>query len=141
MGDDATRGVCAGPADGEPLPFAGGRLLIGGAQTAGRVAAVRSSAPPGDVAPRHVHHAADECFYVLAGHYTVTCGEEVFEADAGSFVYLPRGVPHGYRVGDEPGEKLIVAVPAGIEDLFRDMDRDDVDLDDLQHRHGVTLLG
>lgn len=140
MGDDGVRGVCVGPGDGEPLPAAGGRLLVGGVQTGGRLAAVRSSAPPGDVVPLHVHHGADECFAVLAGTYAVTCGDDTFAAGPGSFVYLPRGVPHGYRVGDEPGEKLILVVPAGFEEFFRDLDRDDVDLDELQHRHGITVL-
>jgi len=90
--------------------------------------------------PLHVHHQSDECFYVLAGRYTVTCGLDTFEAGAGSFVYLPQGVPHAYQLGDEPGRKLIIAVPAGLENFFRDMDSAHVDLDELQHRHAITFL-
>lgn len=57
--------------------------------------------------------------------------------DPGSLVYLPREVPHSYQVGDTAGRKLIIGVPAGIEDFFRDLG--EVDLDKLQHRHGVTF--
>ncbi len=140
MATDNVRGLCVGPGDGDKLHAAGGELLVGALQTAGRLSVVHSTAPAGDTVPLHVHHQADECFYVLAGHYRVICGSQTFDAGTGSFVYLPRGVPHAYRLGDEPGRKLIVAVPAGLEDFFRDMDRADVDLDELQHRHAITFL-
>nr|WP_285656354.1 cupin domain-containing protein [Actinomycetospora sp. NBRC 106375] len=107
----------------------------------GRIAAVQSSGPPGDEVPLHVHHRAAECFYVLAGKYTVTCGDETSSASAGNFVYCPRECRTPTAWGDERGEKLIVAVPAGLEEFFQDMDRDDVDLDELQHRHGFMFLG
>lgn len=134
------RGLCIGPGDGEELRAAGGELLIGAGQTAGRFTVVHSTAPAGDSVPLHVHHQSDECFYVLAGHYRVMCGSDTFDAGPGSVVYLPRGVPHAYQLGDEPGRKLIVAVPAGLEEFFRDMDSDDIDLDELQHRHAITFL-
>lgn len=125
---------------GEALPAAGGHLLVGGEASAGALTVVRSGTPAGDQVPLHVHHRVDECFYVLGGRYAVTCGDDRFDAGPGDLVHLPAGVPHAYRVGHEPGEKLIIAVPAGLEDLFRDMARDGVDMDELQHRHGVTFL-
>lgn len=134
------RGFCVQPGDGRPLPAAGGKLLVGGAETAGGFSVVHSRAPAGDQVPLHVHHQIDECFYVLAGQYSVTCGAETFDAGLGALVYLPRGVPHAYQLGDEPGCKLIIGVPAGLEEFFHAMDRADVDLDELQHRHGVTFL-
>lgn len=137
---DLTRRLCVRPGEGEDLPAAGGELLLGGARTAGRLAVLHSTAPAGDRVPLHVHHDSDECFYVLAGRYTVTCGPDTFDAAPGCLVHLPRGVPHGYELGDEPGRMLILGLPAGLEDFFRDMGEDDVDVADLQHRHGITFL-
>ncbi len=137
-GHEPARGRCVRVGSGEPLPAAGGEVLVGGAETAERLSVLHSTTPPGDEVPAHVHHDLDECFFVLAGHYRVHCGEDTFEAEPGSLVYLPRQVPHSYQVGDTPGRKLIIGVPAGLEDFFRDLG--DVDLDELQHRHGVTFL-
>jgi mannose-6-phosphate isomerase-like protein (cupin superfamily) len=133
-------GFCTRQGSGAALPAAGGEVLAEGCVTAGRLTVIHSETPAGDEVPLHVHHDVDECFYVLAGHYRVTCGPDVFHADAGSLVFLPRRVPHSYTVGEQPGRKLIIGVPAGLEALYRDMDDEAVDLDRLQHRHGITFL-
>lgn len=140
MAEETRRGLCLRAGTGEPLPAAGGRLLVGGEVSAGSLTVVQSRAPAGDQVPLHVHHEVDECFYVLGGHYAVTCGDDQFDARPGDLVYLPAGVPHAYQVGDRPAEKLIIAVPAGLEAFFRDLGRDGVDLDELQHRHGISFL-
>lgn len=133
------RGFCTRPGEGIPFPAAGGHALATGACTYGQLTVIHSDAPAGDHVPPHIHHRMDESFYVLAGHYCVTCGTDTFEAPAGSFVYLPAGVPHSYTVGESPARKLIIAVPGGLEGFFRDMGAD-VDIDTLQHTHGVTFL-
>ena len=43
-------------------------------------------------------------------------------AEAGTFVYLPRGVPHCFRVeGPAPGRLLQLTLPAGLERGFQEM--------------------
>lgn len=132
-------GFMTRPRGGESLPTAGGHLLAGAAATRGRVSIIESEVPPGDETPLHVHHAMDEAFYVVEGEYMVTCGDETFTATAGCLVYLPHGLPHSYRAGPQGGRKLIFGLPAGIEDLFRDMAALD-DVDELGKRHGITFL-
>src|SRR5258708_18832599 len=47
---------------------------------------------------------------------TVTCGDKRWEATAGSFVFLPRGIMHGFTVtGDTPLRGLQLTAPAGVE--------------------------
>ncbi len=133
------RGFVVGPDAGHPLTGAGGALLAGAADTGGLFSLIRSHAPAGDHVPRHVHASTDEGFFVLEGEYRVDCGADTFHASAGTFVYLPRGVPHAYTVGPTPATKLILAVPAGIEDFFVDLDAG-LSADDVMHRHGVTFL-
>ena len=49
--------------------------------------------------PRHVHHVADECIYVLDGVLEVEFDDRVEHVTAGGFVLLPHGVPHARRRG------------------------------------------
>ncbi len=92
-----------------------------GAQTGGALAAVEFTHPPGFATPRHVHHAADEAFYVLEGSLRGFCGDRTWRATKGGFVWLPRGIPHGYAVeGDEPLRTLAITVPAGFDQFVAD---------------------
>lgn len=90
--------------DAEAIWFLGTLALIKGvgSQTAGALATVEFTHPAGFATPLHVHHMADEAFYVLTGAMRGICGDQEWAATTGSFVWLPRGVPHGYAVdGDE----------------------------------------
>ena len=47
------------------------------------------------------------------------CGDRTFAATAGSFVWLPRGVPHTFVVeGDRPARMLTLLTPGGGEGVF-----------------------
>lgn len=135
----AARGFVVSPDDGLPLPAAGGVVLASSADTAGRFTLIRSHAPAGDQVPLHIHADEDEYFYVLQGSYSITCGDDTFQAEPGAFVYLPRQVPHGYSVGTTAAAKLILAVPAGLEAFFDDLAAGLIP-DEITHRHHVTFL-
>lgn len=134
-----TGGFAIGPGGGAPLPAAGGALLAGAAETDGRFSLIRSHAPAGDRVPRHVHRWTDECFYVLDGDYHIECGDEAFDAGPGTFVYLPRGIAHGYTVGDLPASTLVLAAPGGLEDFFADLEAG-TGAEEILHRHGIAML-
>ncbi len=55
---------------------------------------------------------------MLDGELSVRCGDDVFEAAAGSFVFLPRGRPHRVWAPGQPARLLLMAVPGGVEDYF-----------------------
>jgi quercetin dioxygenase-like cupin family protein len=102
----------------ETIWFLGTLALIKGTTsgTGNHLAAVEFTHPTGFATPLHVHHTADEAFYVLAGGMRGVCGEHEWRATTGSFVWLPRGIPHGYAVdGDETLRTLAITVPAGID--------------------------
>jgi quercetin dioxygenase-like cupin family protein len=78
--------------------------------------------PPGSESPWHVHRAEDESFYVVGGRMTFLCGEQKVRAEAGTFVYGPRGIPHGFRVeGDQPARVLLQCTPGGFEHFVMEM--------------------
>jgi len=71
--------------------------------------------------PSHVHEREDEAFYILEGMFTITCGDEVLIAGPGSFVFLPRGVPHRVTFGPAGGRTLILCSPGGFEQYCEEL--------------------
>src|SRR5215472_16639474 len=69
--------------------------------------------------PLHIHHREDESFWVLEGQVRFRCGDEDIDAGPGSFVFLPRDVPHTFVVeGDEGAHLLTLLTPGGFERYF-----------------------
>jgi quercetin dioxygenase-like cupin family protein len=56
--------------------------------------------------------------YVLDGTLRVRLGDQVEEASAGAFVFVPRGTPHTWEVRGDSIRFLVVLAPAGLEELF-----------------------
>jgi quercetin dioxygenase-like cupin family protein len=104
--------------DASAIWFLGTLAIIraDGARTGEALALVEFTHPAGFATPRHVHRTADEAFYVLEGSMRGSCGDQEWRASRGAFVWLPRGVPHGYAVeGDAPLRTLAFALPAGFD--------------------------
>ena len=83
--------------------------------------------------PLHVHDREDECFYVLDGALSIRCGSDTFDALAGGFVFLPRGRPHRFWAKDQAARLLLITVPGGIEDYFRQINNATTD----EERHQI----
>src|SRR6266566_1425365 len=68
------------------------------------------------------HQEEGEAFYLLEGEMTYQAGEDVFQLRSGSFVYLPKDVPHRFRIrGTTPAKFLAVGTPGGVEHLYREV--------------------
>jgi quercetin dioxygenase-like cupin family protein len=106
---------------GEALWFLGTLATIkaSGESTAGRLALIDNLAAKGAGSPVHVHRREDEWFYVSEGELAFWLQGKVIEAPAGSFVYLPRDVPHLYEVASEQARYLFALQPAGFEEFMR----------------------
>jgi quercetin dioxygenase-like cupin family protein len=75
----------------------------------GRGAAfIEYSTRKGEEPPNHTHPTEDEIFYVLKGELTFFCGGESFDVSEGGFIYLPRGIEHGYTIQSDDWVRLIV---------------------------------
>jgi quercetin dioxygenase-like cupin family protein len=104
--------------DAEAIWFLGTLALIKGAnsQTGGALATVELLHPPGFATALHIHHTADEAFYVLDGSIRGVCGDREWRGTTGAFVWLPRGIPHGYAVdGDATLRTMAMTMPAGFD--------------------------
>jgi quercetin dioxygenase-like cupin family protein len=100
-----------------------------GEDTGGAYALTDSVVPAGGGPPPHIHHREDEAFWMLEGELEVMVGESTFRAGVGSFVHLPKDIPHAYEnVGTGPARFLTLMVPAGVEKFFEEVGKpgDDV---------------
>lgn len=72
-------------------------------------AVIELTIPHGGSPPRHVHDALDDSFLLLEGEVLVRCGAEAFVAQPGSYVVLPAGVEHTFRVmSAAPARMLLI---------------------------------
>jgi quercetin dioxygenase-like cupin family protein len=117
-------------------------------ETGGVVSVLEAEEPPGFGPPIHVHHDCAEAFYVLEGEYVMYLEGSEFVCPAGSFIFIPQGARHGFRVGDLPSRKLNFYFPASMigyfEDLGTALHRDDVDdteLAGIASAHGMEIVG
>lgn len=109
-----------------PLGGAGDVTLKAvGAETGGTLAVYEFVVPPATAGPPlHIHRSWDEAFYVLEGEMTFLIDGRTSTAPAGSFVFIPRGIPHTFwNESAAPARQVTVFNPAGIEEYFAEVSR------------------
>ena len=129
------------------------QVLFDGAATQGQLAMFRGRYSKGAASPVHAHANEDEMFVVLAGEGVFWVGDERHVVGAGGSIFLPRNVPHAYRLTSERVDMLTICTPAGAEGFFREAGRDlslprpdgwamtpDAMAEAASH-HGLTILG
>jgi len=113
--------------------------------TAGAFSVIEIVQRRGGEPPLHVHHREDEAFYLLEGEMTFHVGEQRLQARTGSFVFLPRDVPHSFTVdGDGEAKVLQLSSPPGIEQFFRDWGERPLDVEAMAQAlagYGVDFVG
>jgi mannose-6-phosphate isomerase-like protein (cupin superfamily) len=119
----AADAIMLAPGEGRNIWFLANRMTVKATAetTGGAFGLLESHIAPGFSPPLHVHHREDESFWVLSGELTMRCGDRTFRAGPGSFVFLPRDVPHTFVVeGDAPARLLTLLTPGGGEGVFID---------------------
>jgi mannose-6-phosphate isomerase-like protein (cupin superfamily) len=156
--EDMTPSASAsGTSDAQAIWLGNNRLTLKAtaATTGGLFGLWEALAPPGDSAPLHVHRADDESFFVIEGHLRFQCGDRDIAAGPGSFVFLPRGVPHTFVVeGSNNARFLGLLTPGGGEQFFVDAGRraeaeglppktpPDIELlKRMSAKHGMQIVG
>jgi quercetin dioxygenase-like cupin family protein len=104
--------------EGDAYDWHGARVIIkaSGLDTGGQLAVIESVYPAGLSVPAHSHEDEDEMFYLLVGELQGFCGDEVWAASPGSFVFVPRDRPHGFVVSsDESARALVIVAPPQLD--------------------------
>jgi Cupin domain len=117
-------------------------------QTSGAFSLLEADEPPGFGPPVHIHRDAAEAFYVLEGEYIIFLDGREVPCPAGSFVFIPAGMPHGFRVGTKPSRKLNFYAPAAMVGYFDEVGEatmagpvGDEALSQIALRHSMEVLG
>ena len=90
--------------------------------TGGAYRVMVGRAPAGEGPPLHVHPHTDEGFYCAEGEmqFLFPDGREVI-AGPGSFVFIPRGVPHTMHL-TKPLRGLLIYSPGDAEHITQPVD-------------------
>jgi quercetin dioxygenase-like cupin family protein len=145
-----TRAFVVGPGEGRVIDLTEFEMTVKAEsdETGGTVSVLEADEPPGFGPPIHLHRDAAEAFYVLEGEYIMYLDDSEVVCQAGSFIFIPRGVRHGFRVGDRPSRKLNFYFPAAMigyfDELAAAVRRDDVDEDalaEIARAHSMEIVG
>ena len=96
-------------------------FLIPSEATGGLLTVFRATMPGGFSPPRHVHTREDEVFVVEDGELRFDIAGRAVAAGPGTSVFMPRGVPHAFRVDGPSARVLGIMTPGGFESLFREL--------------------
>jgi len=105
--------------------FMGGLITVhaDARDTKGQFGLVETSGAPGGEPPLHVHSNEDELFYVLEGRLKVFRGSEELILEAGESGFLPRNIPHTFKILSNQARFLVYITPGGFEEYFRKVGR------------------
>ena len=150
MSDRTNGAVVLRPGDGRAIDLGGFKMSVKAADdlTRGAFSLLEAAEPAGFGPPRHIHHDAAEAFYVLEGEYLIFLDDREFACPAGSFIFIPAGVAHGFRVGKVASRKLNLYTPAAMVGYFDDLAAaikagrvDDASLSEIARRYAMEVIG
>ncbi len=109
--------------ESEPIWYGNGlfEFLVPNDATGGAMSVFRATMPEGFSPPRHIHTREDEVFLVLEGEAHFDLDGERILAGPGTSVFMPRGVPHTFRVASTAAVMLGIMTPGAFEELFRSL--------------------
>jgi len=119
-------------------------------ETGGSLGLVEQIVDAGFSSPYHIHRSEDEVFYVVEGEVSFVSGEILARVGPGGLAFLPRDVPHGFRVEGELAARLLLfTTPAGFEGFVGELSEPTPptappDLDRLMQvaaAHRIEILG
>ena len=138
------------PGEGRPINLGGFFMSVKATheQTNGAFSLLEAEEPAGFGPPLHIHRDAAEAFYVLEGEYIIFLDDREFVCPAGSFIFIPAALPHGFRVGGVASRKLNLYTPAAMVGYFDDVaaatkagDADPDRLSEIALRYSMEVIG
>jgi mannose-6-phosphate isomerase-like protein (cupin superfamily) len=150
MGEAAVEAIVLRPGEGRPIDLGGFHMSVKATrdETGGAFSLLEADEPAGFGPPLHIHHDAAEAFYVLEGEYIIFLDGREVPCPAGSFIFIPAGMPHGFRVGHAAGRKLVLFTPAAMVGYFDELSdatkKGDVDpavLSEIADRYSMEVIG
>jgi len=138
------------PGDGRSIDLGGFQMTVKATsqQTGGAFTLLEADEPAGFGPPLHIHRDAAEAFYVVDGEYVIFIEGRETVCPAGSFIFIPAGIEHGFRVGAVPSRKLNFYTPAAMVGYFDEVaaavrvgDVDPDALSEIARRYSMDVIG
>lgn len=138
------------PNEGRNIDLGGFSMTVKASEdlTARTFTLLEATEPPDFGPPMHIHHNAAEAFYVLEGEYIIFIEDKETRCPAGSFIYIPLGVKHGFRVGPIASRKLNLYAPGVMVGYFDELSAaiadgvaDDERLGAIATKNGMEVVG
>ena len=101
----------AQPAQQQQLEWLDGgtlTVLLDAAATDGQLMMGRFDVRRGEAPPYHKHLHDDEIFMLIAGTALVWYDDQEYELAEGGVVFLPKNVPHAYRITSDTADLLVI---------------------------------
>jgi mannose-6-phosphate isomerase-like protein (cupin superfamily) len=145
-----TSPIVLGPREGRSIDLGNFAMTLKASEvdTGGMFTLLEAAEPSGFGPPVHIHEDAAEAFYVLEGEYHIVIEDRSFACPEGSFIYIPAGMRHGFRVGAVASRKLNLYTPAAMVGYFDDLGAairagaaDDAHLGEIAVRHRMRVEG
>ena len=150
MNDAGTGAFVLRPGEGRSIDLGGFRMSVKATsgETAGSFSLLEADEPAGFGPPLHIHRDAAEAFYVLEGEYIISIKGRESRCPSGSFIFIPAGILHGFRVGAVASRKLVLYSPAAMVGYFDELaeatrkgDVDPAALSEIALRYSMEVIG
>lgn len=150
MSQAAGSAFVLGPGEGRSIDLGNFEMVLkaGPDDTGAAFTLLEATEPAGFGPPMHIHRDAAEAFYVLAGEYLIFLEDRELLCPTGSFIYIPAGLRHGFRVGNVPSRKLNLYTPAAMLGYFDELsaaiaagEPDVARLDEIALGYGMEVVG
>ena len=116
-------------------------FIATGNETNGKYFLSETVIPAGDSGPPiHFHSNEDESFFLKSGRLKFIVNDEEMELNAGDFLNIEKGERHTWKNETEEDAALIVTfAPAGIEQMFVELDNDMSRIKEIGIKYGTVF--
>ena len=112
-----------------------------GKETNGKYFLSETVIPVGDSGPPpHIHANEDEGFFVQEGELTLIVNDNEVKLKSGEFLNVEKGEKHTWRNDADSDARLIITFsPAGIENMFIELENDMQNIVEIGKRYGTEF--
>ncbi len=121
--------------------YFGLNFIATGAETNGKYFLSKTVIPAGDSGPPlHSHSKEDESFFLTSGKLKFAINGKEIELKPGEFLNIEKGEKHTWKNdSNEDAELIITFAPAGIENMFVELDRDIGNIKEIGIKYGTDF--
>lgn len=121
--------------------YFGLRFIATGTETNGKYFMCETLIPAGDSGPPiHAHSKEEESFFLKKGSLNFYVNGIEVELNQGEFLNIERGEKHTWiNDSDEDAELIITFAPAGIENMFMELENNMDDIKEIGQKYGTDF--